>query len=372
MTNYSGLLISTSLQCKPLYLLLDHAGCTKCGFGLQSQCKRCLWVLFWYANIQIQLRPSIFFVNEDSGQDMTEDDINVVLECLQIVASWGNPSSLQKSTSKDVIRIVDSKMRHEKTRSLDALLRMTNAIVKLVREANTKINPAIFELLPLLMSKVVSTEKFEERVFPSQEATSGAVESATKIYPAVKSTVICDYFLDRLLACKWRSDNLVDLIVMFRDIGGLSSKRIEEVVEKTTTLLPEASQDEVPAMLYQLLLLGRGREGNSPKESANSMGATFRGIIDYFATLENMESSSIGTTGDEMLARTQMKLESQSISHIILALNYNKLLADEFVKHAKKLAKTRLPRFVMMILLNLSESFKFHQIVIRHICCSHF
>jgi len=157
---------------------------------------------------------------------------------------------------------------------------------------------------------------------------------------------------------------LIPTILAMRDLKRLGVKRTQSFIDKIVALLPQVPTDQVPAVFYQLLLFGRGNEtGEASKEAAQTTVAVFNGIIGYFSTLEGMDMDKAAMDADRSVSQTSRKLESQCATHIVLALKHNQTLASEFLKHVKKLARGALPRFALMILLSMTESFRFGTIV---------
>lgn len=261
---------------------------------------------------------------------------------MQAIGGWSEPSQVQKTLSKDILRVISLCI----TKSIikgDHLLSLASHLVRMIKEGQ-KLNPTIFEALPVLLNHLLTLETIEG----VEEVCSGGQ--------------VCEYLLDRLMSCKWNPQNLIGQILMFRDLddGLVTPKRCQSIVDKVIVGLPGASEEETPALLYQLLLLGRagGDEGGG---CVQSMAAVFRGIVEYFDTLESMAMAATST--DTAFALRHSKLESQCVSHMVLALKHNRELSQEFLRYAKRLAKGRLPRFALMILLAISGSFKFAELV---------
>ncbi len=238
---------------------------------------------------------------------------------------------------------------------VDLLIVVIKFIISLLKEAERAVNPLIFEYLSSFLGLLLTFDRISYKKCEGEESFDCIL----------KSNLLYDYFIDKLLAFKWKPDNLIQLTVMFRDLHGLSVHKTQEIIEKIIAVLPSVSPEETPALFYQLLLFGRGSTQTS-NESAQITVAVFNGLIGYFSTLEDLAYSV-----DRMTAMDQAfiesnegkKLESQCATHIVLALKHNQWLALEFMKHVKKLAKRHLPRFALMILLSMTETYQFASVV---------
>lgn len=250
---------------------------------------------------------------------------------------------------------------HE-SKSIDLLLLSIKFIIRTMKDSKDAVNPVIFEMAGLLLGALLSFDRIGTTVTGEEADTEEVIQA--------RGPEVYFYFTDRLLAFKWKPENLIPTIMMIRDLKRLGLKRMQTVIDKVVSVLPQVPSDSVPALFYQLLLLGRGSESSNStasttfsKESAQITVAVFNGIIGYFSTLESMENNIETTEADRAVSIQSRKLESQCATHIVLALKHNQSLATEFLRHARKMARGTIPRFALMILLSMTESYRFATIV---------
>lgn len=261
------------------------------------------------------------------------------------MSGWGpQPSQVQKTLGRDCLRILSTKLAEHT--HVDAHLILTNGLLRIVKEAEGPLNPIAFEMLSSALGELLKLGCV------SSPDASMMTDGPGGVVVKSNGSQLFDYFLDRLLACRWRAENLIPQLLLFRDLP-MTPKLVEAIVDKVVALLPSAGVDETPAILYQLLLLGRT---GSASTNANSMNASvFKGIVEYFGTIEEMGTDGVMMATDDALISRSSKLEAQCVGHTLLALKHNRRLTEGFLKMTKGMGRAgqRIPRFAMMLLLAL-------------------
>ncbi|XP_078711067.1 Fanconi anemia group I protein [Lampetra fluviatilis] len=136
--------------------------------------------------------------------------------------------------------------------------------------------------------------------------------------------------INTLCSSRWDSQCVIHLTSMFRDVP-LSQEELQFVMEKVLRLLPSLELQELPPLVYQLLLL-------APKSHKK---LALEGIVSFFKEqdlLHSNQKSAEDTTELEVAAVSTVPLrhvEGTIILHIVFAVKLDQDLGREFIKTLK-------------------------------------
>ncbi|PNJ62071.1 FANCI isoform 14, partial [Pongo abelii] len=120
----------------------------------------------------------------------------------------------------------------------------------------------------------------------------------------------------------------IQLTSMFKDVP-LTAEEVEFVVEKALSMFSKMNLQEIPPLVYQLLVLS----------SKGSRKSVLEGIIAFFSALDKQHNEE--QSGDELLdvitvpSGELRHVEGTIILHIVFAIKLDYELGRELVKHLK-------------------------------------
>ncbi|PNI42770.1 FANCI isoform 15, partial [Pan troglodytes] len=120
----------------------------------------------------------------------------------------------------------------------------------------------------------------------------------------------------------------IQLTSMFKDVP-LTAEEVEFVVEKALSMFSKMNLQEIPPLVYQLLVLS----------SKGSRKSVLEGIIAFFSALDKQHNEE--QSGDELLDVVTVPsgelrhVEGTIILHIVFAIKLDYELGRELVKHLK-------------------------------------
>ncbi|NXJ62821.1 FANCI protein, partial [Rostratula benghalensis] len=136
--------------------------------------------------------------------------------------------------------------------------------------------------------------------------------------------------INTLCSSKWDPRSVIHLANMFRDIP-LSGEELQFVVEKVLRMFSKLDLQEIPPLVYQLLLL-------SAKGSKKSV---LEGIISFFNQLDKRqkEEQKVPQSVDLEVATLPLDqlrhVEGTVILHIVSVINLDQDLGEELIRHLK-------------------------------------
>ncbi|NXP46312.1 FANCI protein, partial [Heliornis fulica] len=136
--------------------------------------------------------------------------------------------------------------------------------------------------------------------------------------------------INTLCSSKWDPRSVIHLANMFRDIP-LSGDELQFVVEKVLRMFSKLDLQEIPPLVYQLLLLS----------AKGSKKTVLDGIISFFNQLDKKqkEEQSVPQSVDLEIATVPLDqlrhVEGTVILHIVSVINLDQDLAEELIKHLK-------------------------------------
>nr|XP_047927929.1 Fanconi anemia group I protein isoform X3 [Anser cygnoides] len=136
--------------------------------------------------------------------------------------------------------------------------------------------------------------------------------------------------INTLCSSKWDPQSVIHLANMFRDIP-LSGEELQFVVEKVLRMFSKLDLQEIPPLVYQLLLLS----------AKGSKKTVLEGIISFFNQLDKRqkEEQKVPQSMDLEVATVPLDqlrhVEGTVILHIISVINLDQDLGEELIKHLK-------------------------------------
>ncbi|NXT86071.1 FANCI protein, partial [Zapornia atra] len=136
--------------------------------------------------------------------------------------------------------------------------------------------------------------------------------------------------INTLCSSKWDPRSVIHLANMFRDIP-LSGEELQFVVEKVLRMFSKLDLQEIPPLVYQLLLLS----------AKGSKKTVLEGIISFFNQLDKRqkEEQSVPQSVDLEVATVPLDqlrhVEGTVILHIVSVINLDQDLAEELIRHLK-------------------------------------
>ncbi|XP_059953341.1 Fanconi anemia group I protein isoform X1 [Mesoplodon densirostris] len=288
--------------------------------------------------------------------------------CVQLLES----GDLQKEVASEIIGLLMLEV-HNFPGAL--LVELANEFVDAVKEGNLT-NGKSLELLPIIFT-ALATKK--ENLAYGKGELSG--EECKK------------QLINTLCSGRWDHQYVIQLTSMFKDVP-LTAEEVEIVVGKVLTMFSELNLQEVPPLVYQLLVLS----------SKGSRKRVLEGIIAFFNKLDKQHNEE--QSGDELLdfitvpSGELRHVEGTIILHIVFAIKLDCELGRELLKLLKAgqqgdfssnicpfsialfLSVTRIQRFEEQVFdllkslviksfkdLQLLQGSKFLQNLVPHRCC---
>ncbi|KAK3595809.1 hypothetical protein CHS0354_014625 [Potamilus streckersoni] len=189
---------------------------------------------------------------------------------------------------------------------------LTFMYVDAVKNGSTQCGKAL-ELFPILLSVMA----VQENISYGGSHLSGAEYKS--------------HTLNTLCSCKWDAKHVIHLAAMFRDVP-LTSDELKFVIEKVLRQFKELDLQDLPAFVYQILLLSS--KGHKRK--------VLEGIISHFVEMDKIHKPSQQQECSEDLlddeqsnVETLRHTEGTVILHISFAVMQDQELGKEYVKILK-------------------------------------
>ncbi|KAG9306620.1 hypothetical protein G9A89_004817 [Geosiphon pyriformis] len=228
-----------------------------------------------------------------------------------------------------------------KNLSESVLLEVTTYIIDALRRGKPT-HGKLFAFLPALLSIFASADSITIRDQTSSQVFGG---------PEYK-----DFLLNRLCNSKWDNSNVLSLANVFQDIP-MTDDQVSIVVDKILRLVETMDINEVPPIIYQLLLLSR--KGHKR--------LILRGIAEYFNKLdEEIFEDQIAANEKQSeeckssISFSQLALmEGTVIIHLCFAVKQDQELGSEFLKYMKLGKTALLTPFNIACVLSLARIHRF-------------
>uniref|UniRef100_A0A2I3HT05 FA complementation group I n=1 Tax=Nomascus leucogenys TaxID=61853 RepID=A0A2I3HT05_NOMLE len=213
--------------------------------------------------------------------------------CIQLVES----GDLQKEIASEIIGLLMLEAHHFPG---PLLAELANEFISAVREGSL-VNGKSLELLPIILTALATKKEnlaYGKGVLSGEECKKQLINT------------LCSGFL------------------IHRDVP-LTAEEVEFVVEKALSMFSKMNLQEIPPLVYQLLVLS----------SKGSRKSVLEGIIAFFSTLDKQHNEE--QSGDELLDVVTVPsgelrhVEGTIILHIVFAIKLDYELGRELVKHLK-------------------------------------
>ncbi|KAK9764538.1 hypothetical protein K7432_007870 [Basidiobolus ranarum] len=213
----------------------------------------------------------------------------------------------------------------------------TTIIMDYLRQGGN-ISGKVFDFIP----------KFLQLLAPQEEVT---VKEHTGETTVLSGQSFKDFLLDRICSYRWNADIVIHIASIFRDIT-MTPKQTEFVVNKIIRQFDSVDINEIPPLVYQLLVLS--------KKGCKRL--IIEGITYYFNQLDRKHTS---VENDRNLSFAQLShMEGTVILHICFAIKQDQDLGSEFLKFVKS-GKTRfLTVFNISCLLSIARIHRFEDATI--------
>ncbi|XP_002825846.3 Fanconi anemia group I protein [Pongo abelii] len=249
------------------------------------------------------LLRAIFKGSPCSGEAGTLRRRKIYTCCIQLVES----GDLQKEIASEIIGLLMLEAHHFPG---PLLVELANEFISTVREGSL-VNGKSLELLPIILT-ALATKK--ENLAYGKGVLSG--EECKK------------QLINTLCSGRWDQQYVIQLTSMFKDVP-LTAEEVEFVVEKALSMFSKMNLQEIPPLVYQLLVLS----------SKGSRKSVLEGIIAFFSALDKQHNEE--QSGDELLdvitvpSGELRHVEGTIILHIVFAIKLDYELGRELVKHLK-------------------------------------
>ncbi|KAM5171281.1 Fanconi anemia group I protein [Mantella aurantiaca] len=270
------------------------------------------------------------------GSPCTEDvsvrrRLAVYKHCIELVES----GDLQREVASEIVGLLMLEVHHFPGA---ALLDLANLYVEAVK-AGSMSNGKSLELFPNVLKALSSKETL---VYGNGELTG---EECKK------------QIINSLCSSRWDPKCVIFLTSMFRDVM-LSTEELQFVVEKVLRLLSKLDLQEMPPLVYQLLLLS----AKGSKRTILEEIITVFNDLDQKLMQESRNDDSLDLD-DSTIPKEQLRqVEGTIILHIVFAIKFDQDLGRELVKAAQQGdANKFLCPFSVALLLSVSRIQRFEK-----------
>ncbi|XP_012499199.1 PREDICTED: Fanconi anemia group I protein isoform X2 [Propithecus coquereli] len=223
--------------------------------------------------------------------------------CIQLVES----GDLQKEVASEIIGLLMLEAHHFPG---PLLVELANEFISAIKEGNL-VNGKSLELLPIILTAL--TTKKGNMAYGKGELSG---EECKK------------QLINTLCSGRWDQQYVIQLTSMFKDVP-LTEEEAELVVEKVLRMFSKMNLQEIPPLVYQLLVLS----------SKGSRKSVLEGIIAFFNELDKQHAEE--QSGDELLDLVTVPsgelrhVEGTIILHFVFAIKLDYELGRELLKHLK-------------------------------------
>ncbi|XP_054433560.1 Fanconi anemia group I protein [Pteronotus mesoamericanus] len=229
--------------------------------------------------------------------------LKIYICCIQLVES----GDLQKEVASEIIGLL---MMEAHTFPGPSLVELANEFVSAIKKGSL-MNGKSLELLPIVLTALVTKK---ENLASGKDEQSGE-ECKTQL-------------INTLCSGRWDRQYVIQLTSMFKDVP-LTAEEAEVVTDKVLKMFSKLNLQEIPPLVYQLLVLS----------SKGSRKRVLEGIIAFFNELDKQHKEE--QSGDELLDLVTVPsgelrhVEGTVILHIVFAIKLDCELGRELLKHLK-------------------------------------
>ncbi|CAH1760136.1 9670_t:CDS:10 [Entrophospora sp. SA101] len=181
------------------------------------------------------------------------------------------------------------------------------------------------------------------------------------ILPSGESMTIQDYkyyLISKMCCSRWNTKNVLSLTGELRDIQ-MSDNELELVINKILRQFDSTEINELPLLIFQLLLLSRKGHKN----------LVLKGISEYFSALDEEIKESHNQNDEKQnnsmdsISYTQLNImEGTIIIHINFAITQDQELGNEFLRYMKSGKASLLTPFNLCCLLSMARIHRFQDL----------
>nr|XP_061812726.1 Fanconi anemia group I protein-like isoform X2 [Nerophis lumbriciformis] len=222
----------------------------------------------------------------------------------------------------------------------------------LMLETHTLVGPSLAKLAELFVEEIkagkIGNGKSLE-LFPTVLTAIAACETLSYGKGELSGEECKKQLINSLCSSRWDSQCVIHLTTMFRDVP-MSSEELRFVVEKVQRMFKKLDLQEIPPLVYQLLLLS----------AKGCKKQVLDGIISYFKQqdIHQQEEKKHGQNLDlevQSIPQDQLRhVEGTVILHIVFAVRLDHELGREFIKNIKVSYGDLCP-FSVALLLSLAR-----------------
>ncbi|CAH7339329.1 Fanci [Phodopus roborovskii] len=223
--------------------------------------------------------------------------------CIQLVES----GDLQQEVASEIIGLLMLEVHHFPG---PLLVELASEFVGAIRE-DSLANGKSLELLPIILTALAT----KKEVLTCGKGDLNGEEHKRQL-------------IDSLCSVRWAQRYVIQLTSMFKDVR-LTTEEMDLVVAKVLAMFSKLNLQEIPPLVYQLLVLS----------SKGSRRSVLDGIITFFNELDKQHSKE--QSSDELLelvtapADELYHVEGTIILHIVFAIKLDCELGRELLKHIK-------------------------------------
>nr|XP_054766661.1 Fanconi anemia group I protein-like [Lytechinus pictus] len=221
----------------------------------------------------------------------------------------------------------------------------------------------LVEVADMFMDVVKSKDIRNGRAFellPKVVSTLAAMETVTKDSNRMSGQEFKDHLLNNFCSCRWESQCAIHLASVFREIP-LSSDQLQFVINKLLRVMKHVDLQELPPLVYQLLLLSfKGHKK-----------IVLEGLTGFFAEQDRKIQERNGKEdGEELVSSSFSKehlrhTEGTIIIHITFSIKQDQELGREFIKFLKSVqlrdCSTVLAPFNVALALSVAQIHRFEE-----------
>uniref|UniRef100_A0A8C5DPJ8 FA complementation group I n=1 Tax=Gouania willdenowi TaxID=441366 RepID=A0A8C5DPJ8_GOUWI len=202
----------------------------------------------------------------------------------------------------------------------------------LMLETHTLSGPALAKLASLFVDAIKSGKMGcgkSLELFPTVLTALSACEALSYGKGELSGEEYKKQLINSLCSSRWEAQSVIHLTTMFRDVP-LASEELLFLVEKVFRMFPKLDLQEIPPLVYQLLLL-------SAKGCRKQI---LDGIVGFFKE-QDLQQEDEQKDGDldlevQSIPQDQLRhVEGTSILHIVFAVRLDHELGREFLKSFK-------------------------------------
>ncbi|XP_071497957.1 Fanconi anemia group I protein-like [Diadema antillarum] len=214
----------------------------------------------------------------------------------------------------------------------------------------------------IIRSKDITNGKALE-LLPKVISSLAAMEMVATDNGRMSGKEFKDHLLNNLCSCRWEARCAIHLASVFREVT-LSSDQLKFVINKLLRMLKYVEVQELPPLVYQLLLLS----------SKGHKRVVVEGLVAFFSeqdrALQQQQQRADGHEGDavETSAFSQEQLrhtEGTIIVHITFSIKQDQDLGREFIKFLKagqqRDCSTVLAPFSVALALSVAQIHRFEE-----------